>query len=208
VEHTESKANILTRVPENPDKSARYIFYLHGLIVEEKGIRPKSEEFGYYEYELILQELAGNGFIVLSEARKQGTNILEYSKFLVSQIKALITAGVPPCNITVVGASKGGIIGAYASNILKEKNINYVFLSGLFEGALKDNTLVLHGNVLSIHDASDKIPITPEKYFERSKEINDYKAIILEMNKGHGIIFRPYKEWIVPLVEWARKHTL
>lgn len=200
--------NIIPRVPEEPEQSALYLFYLHGQIIEEKGIRPKSEEFGYYEYELILQELANNGFIIVSEARKQGADVFEYSKFIASQIKELITGGIPSCNITVVGASKGGVIGAYASSILKINNINYVFLSSLFEEMLKDESLMLYGNVLSIYDSSDKFSITPEKYFERSKELNDYKSITLEMNKGHGIIFKPYKEWIVPLVDWATKHGL
>jgi hypothetical protein len=30
-------ANILKHVPDNPDSTKHYLFYLHGLIVEEAG---------------------------------------------------------------------------------------------------------------------------------------------------------------------------
>jgi hypothetical protein len=67
--------HILQHIPDDPDSTKHYPFYLHGLIVEEAGIRPKSEEHGYYEYQLILEELSREGFIVISEARKKGTEI-------------------------------------------------------------------------------------------------------------------------------------
>ena len=103
---------ILQHVPDNPDKTKRYLFYLHGLIVEEAGIRPKSEEHGYYEYELILKELAQEGFIVISEAREKDTQIKSYAENITAQIKKLLENNVPPSNITVAGASKGCIICA------------------------------------------------------------------------------------------------
>lgn len=124
--------NIHLHVPDKLEITERYLFYLHGLIIEEAGIRPKSDEHGYYEYEQILKELAQEGFIVISEPREKGTQIKPYADSVVSQIKTLLGNKVPPGNITVVGASKGGIISAYVSNILQEKAINFVFLAGLF----------------------------------------------------------------------------
>ena len=125
-------------VPEHPDSTQRYLFYLHGLIVEEAGIRPKSDEHGYYEYELILENLASEGFIVISEAREKGTEIKAYAEKIVSQIRELLAHRVPPENITVVGASKGGIIGSYVSAMLQDQRLNYVILAGLFDKCLKD----------------------------------------------------------------------
>lgn len=74
--------NILQQVPDNPDSTRSYLFYLHGLIVEEAGIRPKSVEHGYYEYELILDALAREGFVVISEARKKAQGLSPMPKKL------------------------------------------------------------------------------------------------------------------------------
>jgi len=196
--------NILQRVPEKPDPKQRYLFYLHGLIVEEAGIRPKSEEHGYYEYELILEELAREGFIVISEARKQGTEVKPYAENIAAQINKLLASGVLPSNITIVGASKGGVICAYVSTMLQGKGINYVFLAGLFEKCLVDEELKLYGNVLSIHDRSDKLSITPALYFKRSEGLGEFEEIVLGLDIGHGLIYQPHREWLEPVLEWVK----
>jgi hypothetical protein len=201
---TNTTSNILQNAPDHPDSTNHYLFYLHGLIVEEAGIRPKSEEHGYYEYELILEELAKEGFIVISEARKKGTEILPYAESIASQVQKLLVNKVPPENITIVGASKGGIISAYVSIILREKSINYVFLAGLFEKCLKDENLKLYGNVLSIHDRSDKLSMTPALYFQRSEGLGQFEQIVLALDIGHGLIYKPYREWIDPLLAWVK----
>ncbi len=198
------QTRILKEVPSLPDVTSRYLFYLHGLIVEEAGIRPKSEDHGYYEYELILSQLAWEGFTVISEVRDRGTKVKPYASKIAGQIRLLLEGNVPPKNITVVGASKGGIICAYVSAILKESGINYIFLAGLFERCLQDEELVLFGDILSIHDRSDKLPITPEKYFQRSQGMGRSKALILNLDVGHGLIYKPYQEWIEPLVDWVK----
>jgi hypothetical protein len=194
-------SNILQRVPDNPDNTKHYLFYLHGLIVEEAGIRPKSEEHGYYEYELILEALAQEGFIVISEARRKGTQIKPYAENIACQIRKLLVNGISPRNISIVGASRGGIIGAYISTMLMEKEVNYIFLAGLFEKYLKDENLKLYGNVISIHDRSDKLSITPALYFRRSEGLGKYEEIVLNLDIGQGLIYKPYREWIDPIME-------
>jgi hypothetical protein len=197
-------SNILQRVPDNPDNTKHYLFYLHGLIVEEAGIRPKSEEHGYYEYELILEALAQEGFIVISEARRKGTQIKPYAENIAYQIRKLLVNGISPRNISIVGASRGGIIGAYISTMLMEKEVNYIFLAGLFEKYLKDENLKLYGNVISIHDRSDKLSITPALYFRRSEGLGEFEEIVLNLDIGHGLIYKPYREWIDPILEWLK----
>lgn len=195
---------LLLQVPDNPDNSRRYLFYLHGLIVEEAGIRPKSEEHGYYEYELILEALAGYGFVVISEVRAKGTQIKDYAENIAGQIKKLLKSGVAPANIIVVGASKGGVIASYVSTILKERDLYFVMLAGLFEKCLVDEHLKLHGKVLSIHDRADKLSITPGPYFQRSEGLGTFKEIVLGLDNGHGLIYKPYKEWIDPMLAWVK----
>lgn len=199
------QSKILQTVPTKPDSNGNYLFYLHGLIVEEAGIRPKSEEHGYYEYELIVSELAREGFIVISEPREKGTEVIPYAKKVVSQVENLLENGVVPANITVVGASKGGVIAAYVSCILCEKDINFVFLAGLFEKCLVDESLKLYGNVLSIHDSSDKLSITPSLYFQRSEGLGNFKEIVLSLGLGHGVIYKPYREWMDLLLDYAKQ---
>ena len=196
--------NILQRVPDNPDSTKRYLFYLHGLIVEEAGIRPKSEEHGYYEYELILEELAREGFVVISEAREKGTQVKVYADKIASQIEKLLAGRVLPENITLVGASKGGVIGAYVSTVLRGKGINYVFLAGLFEKYLQDEELKLYGEVLSIHDRADKLSITPSLYFQRSEGLGNFEEIVLTLDIGHGLVYKPYRQWFDPLLKWLK----
>jgi hypothetical protein len=147
---TSNNTNIHRQLPDKFNITNPYLFYLHGLIVEVAGIRPKNEGHGYYEYELILKELAREGFIVNSEPRDKDTLIQPYAENIVAQVKTLLANKVPPANITIVGASKGGIISAYVSTILQEKGINFVFLAGLFEKCLVDEELKLYGNFLSI----------------------------------------------------------
>lgn len=196
--------NIFQDVPDNPESTERYLFYLHGLIVEELGIRPQSEEHGFYEYQLILEELAQDGFIVISEAREKGTQVKPYAEKVASQVKKLLTNGVPPEHITILGASKGGVIGAYVSTMLQEKKINYVYLAGLFEKYLTDENLKLYGNVLSIHDRSDKLSITPSLYFQRSEGLGEFEEIVLSLDLGHGLLYKPYREWIDPILKWGK----
>ncbi|MGB5233220.1 MAG: hypothetical protein WBN83_17030 [Desulfoprunum sp.] len=195
--------SILQQAPDEPDLSSRYLFYLHGLIVEEAGIRPRSEEHGYYEYQLILEELAGRGFVVISEARPQGTRIKPYAEKIAAQINGLLAHGVAPANITVAGASKGGIITAYISTMLQNKEIHFVFLAGLFEKCLQDPDLKLYGHVLSIHDRAEKLSMTPSLYFQRSQGLGEFKEIVVGLDLGHGLIYQPYREWVEPLVEWT-----
>lgn len=194
---------ILPHVPDNPDSNCRYLFYLHGLIVEEAGIRPKSEEHGYYEYERILETLAGEGFVVISEAREKGTQVKDYAENIAEQIRKLFNNGIAPNHIIVVGASKGGVIASYVSAILQERGLYFVMLAGLFEKCLVDEHLILHGNVLSIHDRSDKLSITPAPYFQRSAGLGKFKEIVLNLDNGHGLIYKPYREWIDPMLLWV-----
>ncbi len=196
--------SILNNIPENPNQTEYYLFYLHGLIIEEAGIRPNHPEFGYYEYELILETLSKNGFTVISEVRAKGTEIISYAERVAKQIKTLINKGVPPGHISLIGASKGGAIGAYVSKLLNEKQIHYVILAGLFKKYLVDDELHLTGNVLSIHDRADKLEITPDLYFSRSNRIGRHEALVVEKGIGHGLVYKPYKEWLHPAIEWIK----
>ena len=194
---------IFPDVPDNIDTRARYLFYLHGAIVENKGLRPVSQRFGVYEYEKILAAFKDKGFMVISEARAKNTHAGLYAQKVITQIKRLLQAGVPPANISVVGASKGGFIAMLISTGLQNKEVNFVILSGCNEAELRFD-IDLYGNILSIFDENDQIASSCEKIFEKSSGLNAHKELKLKVGTGHGIVYKPLKEWIEPAVRWAR----
>ncbi|HEV7644042.1 MAG TPA: hypothetical protein VGO50_08895 [Pyrinomonadaceae bacterium] len=197
-------ARILTEAPRAPDTKARYLFYLHGRIIEDQGAENAvSPEFGRYEYAEILDTFADRGFVVISEARPKNTNVTAYAQKIAEQINALLK-GVPAANITVAGASKGGAITHKISSILHNKDLNFVLLAGCGEGYHEGFDIDLAGNVLSVYDyKDDKGAGSCADFFAKSKDINHHKEIELKLGTGHGILYKPLDEWVEPTVQWA-----
>ena len=199
------QTNIFRDVPEKIDARARYLFYLHGRIIEDRGVRPVHERHGVYEYQKILETFGGAGFSVISEPRAKDTDVVQYAAKVVAQINALIKAGVAPGRITVVGASKGSGIAMYVSSLLKHRDVNFVIMAGCGEQTLKNAALNLYGRVLSIYDASDEGPGTCESLFARSEGLNKRRELKINLGLGHGFLYRPYPKWIDPVIEWAKQ---
>ncbi|HEX8423487.1 MAG TPA: alpha/beta hydrolase, partial [Pyrinomonadaceae bacterium] len=159
------QSNIFKDVPEKIDARARYLFYLHGRIIEDKGARAVHERHGAYEYEKILETFKAAGFNVISEARAKDTDVGQYAAKVVAQINALLKAGVAPRGVTVVGASKGSGIAMHVSSLLKHRDVNFVIMAGCGQQTLANRALNLYGRVLSIYDASDEGVGTCESLF-------------------------------------------
>lgn len=119
--------------PGEIDPSKRYMFYLHGKIIEDQGIPAISPEFGEYQYQEILTALDSNGLVLISEVRAKDTNAGDYAARVVKQVKHLLDSGVKPGSITVVGASKGAAISASISHMLSNPEVNYVLLGGCYQ---------------------------------------------------------------------------
>ncbi len=202
--------NIYNHIPSKVDTLKKYLFYLHGSIIEEQGIRPVSEKYGTYEYEKILKSLAKTGFNVISEPRPKNTNVFDYAKKVVAQIDSLLKYRVPPKNITVVGASKGAGIAVLISHLLKNDELKFVIMAICNERMAKfwkENGIKLWGKVLYIFDTNDEIAGSCKSYlkFLKSDGLKEYKEIEVKLGLGHGIIFSPLKEWVLPALEWAQK---
>jgi len=201
---TEPIHQIFTNVPETIDPDARYLFYLHGAIIERAGIRPTHPKFGIYEYRKILEVIAEHGLVVISEARPVGTDGAVYAAKVVDQVRALLAAGVPSRHITVVGFSKGGGIAITASSILSEGRLNFVFMGACGPWLDKRPELVPHGRLLAVREASDDLVGSCEGLFGRAAgDDGDREEITLELGGGHGAFYRPRPEWIDPAIEWA-----
>lgn len=201
---TNQSGLILKDIPGDIDVKGKYLFYLHGLIIENEGVRPTSPRFGVYEYEEILETFKDRGFIVISEPRPKGTDPEQYATKVVGQIKSLLKAGVRAENITVVGASRGGGIAMIASTRLKNRQVKFAILAACGDwDVYKKVGIDLWGAILSVYDDKDDVAGTCSDFFKKSTGISKKKEVVLKLGQGHGILYRPLKEWVDPITDWA-----
>jgi hypothetical protein len=200
---------IHTSIPEKVDIDARYLFYLHGRIIEDEGKQPTHPTFGVYEYEKILQAFADSGFCVISEARSPGTVIEEYAAKLTRQIRTLLERGVSRRHISVVGFSKGAVIALRANTLLGDEQISFVILAGCSQQVADRLNLELTGRVLSVFDASDNVASSCAPVFEKSRRHLVHDELVLSVESrpglGHGVFYRPQDAWLSPAVRWIRQ---
>ena len=64
--------DIISALPEQAAADTRYVFYLHGQIVQELGQRPTHPRYGLYDYPLILEALAADGIVSLPKLKTHG----------------------------------------------------------------------------------------------------------------------------------------
>jgi ribose 5-phosphate isomerase RpiB len=195
--------------PVSIDPSQQYLFYLHGKIIEDQGIHAISPDYGEYEYEAILDKLSNYGFEVISEQRPKNTDSVEYAKKIAEQVKSLLNAGVQAEDITIVGASKGADIAIYVSHFLENKEINFVIMGTCHPDDvefLKQNDIFVYGNVLAIFDSVDELSSSCQELFafSEARGISRHGEIVLHIGTGHGVLYKPLDEWVVPVVQWAR----
>lgn len=189
-------------VPAQVRPGARYVIYLHGRIVEEKGRRPTDERFGIYEYQQILDTLAASGAEVISEQRPGGTDFRAFGSHVADQVRRLLAAGVPAERIAVVGFSKGGAIAMIASALLGDPRVTFVFLGSCGDWVQGRDDLDVRGRILSIYEASDELGTSCEPLFAQAGEPGRHREIRIDTGAGHGAFFRPRPEWLDPLFEW------
>lgn len=183
--------------------SKKYVFYLHGRIVELQGLEATSPKYGKYEYKLIIDALKGENIEIISEIRSKDTKILPYAQKVVNQIDSLMNKGVSPQNITIIGASKGAIIAMQTATLLKNKAVNFVFIAGYIKGIESNFDFDLYGKILGFYEISDKIAgRSYQTLINKSSGVSKFKEFELNTNLGHGIVFKPLPQWIEPTKKW------
>jgi alpha-beta hydrolase superfamily lysophospholipase len=192
--------SVLTAPPSTPDPAQRYVFYLHGKIVEEAGRNARNPRWGAYEYDAILERLGGRGAIVISELRPRGTDVERYADKLVTHVQALLEAGVPAAHVAIVGFSKGGDIASRAAERI-DADVRYVILAGCFDDS--GPTRRMHGRVLSLRERSDHLARTCAPRFDPARaKTGDQKEIVLDIGGEHGAFYRPDPRWVEPVMAW------
>ncbi len=196
-----SPGPIFAEVPADPDPKARYVFYLHGRILETQGRHAVSPDFGPYEYDAILEALAARGLTVVSELRKEGAGA-GFVEMVAAQVRRLKAAGVPSRHISVVGASKGAGMTLQLAAALGDPEMSYVVLAG----CSVENAAALRGRILSIYDEKDSFQPSCARTFARATRLTARKEIVLKLGVDHGLLYKPYREWVDPAVAWIH-HT-
>lgn len=196
-----------TNLPKPIKKTGKFIFYLHGGVVTELGdnaINPAAPEWGPYQYSAIIDSLRKRGFNVISEIRKKNVPNSFYTSKISKQVDSLLRAGVTPKQILVLGASAGWDITLRVSAALKNKEIRYTIMGGCWPDTDKQYAdLTLNGHFLSIIEASDPRGTCTTIFDKRN--LSSFKEIKLNTGKNHGFIYKGYREWIDPVVDWFGK---
>ena len=193
-------------MPKKPDISKKYLFYLHGAIIEEGDLTPTHPEFGFYDMPEIRSVLADHdNLILISEHRAKETVIAEYANKLADDVNSLIKSGVAVQNITIAGFSKGGMIAILASSILKNKEPNFVFMAACNSWAIEDDAIRVAGRILSIFETTDTIGRSCKALIDKSPDVTEYKEVEINTGKKHGAFYEPIPQWVEPLKAWLDK---
>jgi hypothetical protein len=189
------------------DAHTRYVFYAHGKIIEDQGPEAVSDIYGPYEYEKILAALREYGFDVSSELRPKDAAVKIYAGRIADWARALIEQGVAPERVTIIGASKGAYIASLAAHELHAP-VNLVLLAGCHPAtvdAMIGSGIDLPGRVLAIRDRSDtELSGSCRRAFDASPDLVESREIVVDLGVGHGLVYRPFPEWVGPAADWAR----
>lgn len=183
----------------------KYVFYLHGAIVQQQGENAVSSTYGKYMYRAIVDSLKKNGFTVISEVRPKDATFDGYSGKVAVQLDSLLQTGVRPQNITVLGASVGAAMALEVAMSTGNRQVNYALMGVCSDSSpRKYQQKKICGNFFSVYETSDGPGSCKELLFNRSC-VSGFKEVKLNMGNGHGFLYQPYKEWLHPLVQWMNE---
>jgi hypothetical protein len=191
---------IFDDVPATIDPGARYLFHMHGWVVEEYG--PAGAVRTGYWWRWTIEAFADRGFVVISEARPAHTDVQAYALTVVRQVARLRAAGVPSDHITVTGMSKGGVITVLTTAAIADPNVRFVVLAGCARSWEEAFGRAPQGRVLSMYDRYDSDVWSCSRYFRNSPGLT-FKEMIFDARRGHALFYTPDRLWVDPVVAWA-----
>jgi hypothetical protein len=198
---------IFDDVPAVIDMNARYLFHMHGLIIELQGVNAQGW-YGQYKYRWTIEALADRGFDVISEARSR-TQVLAYANVVAGQVAKLRAAGVPADHITVTGISKGGEITVLTTAAIGDPDVRFVVMAGCgrrdvfnVTGALQKIGRRPQGRVLSIYDRHDTEAGSCARYLTEGPGLT-FKETVLDVGRGHALFYTPERAWLDPVTDFA-----
>lgn len=198
--------NIFNQLSENSNINEHYVFYSHGLIVEGKNPTPKHSRFGVYDFPAIKKALADSQYTLIAHHRPLKTDPVKYANSLSKQVSTLLNKGVQAKNITLIGFSRGGFITALASSELANKELNFVIMAACTSRLANNEKVVIHGNLLSIYETSDRVGSCNNVVKRNPEAINDYQEIAISTGKEHGAFYTPDPSWLIPVKKWLKRN--
>ena len=185
-----------------PDPDPPIIIYLHGQIIEDAGPTPTHPRWGLYDYPAVVEALGARGATVLSEVRDSGTGVSDYAATVVAQIERLISEGVSPERIIVVGFSKGGAIMLNVSRLMQRPEIRYVPLAACSSWLKSYPQFQISGHVFSIYEKSDDLAGSCRELAENSLGISSFDEKRINTGKEHGVFYLPNPRWVESVLDW------
>jgi len=182
-----------------------YVFFLHNKFIEENFLNDSHPEYGKAEYFQIVSAFKRRGLTVISEIRPRNTDVHDYAAKVAGQIDSLLQNGAKASHITVIGTSKGGYIAQYTSSLLKNPEVNYVFIGSCDEeDVAKKPDINFSGNILSIYEKSDTPHSCQNMKTKSENAVGRFEEIELNTGLKHGFLFKAMPEWIDPASKWAK----
>lgn len=183
----------------------RYIFYLHGAIVQQQGADAVSPTFGKYEYNAIVDTFRQRGFKVISEVRPKNISGSAYAVKVTGQVKALLADGVSAKDITIIGASAGAYIAVDIAMQLENKALNFVLMGMCRKGIATDYIgKNICGRFYSIYEKTD-FALSCVPLLKARPCVTSFEELELNTGSGHGFLYKPYDFWLSPLAEWINR---
>ena len=194
----------MSSVPDAIDPRGRYLFYIHGRIIEEEGIDAVSPQFGLYEFTSILTYLEEAGFNIIGEVRSGPTDVDRYADRVVWQVEELLNEGVPGEHIAIVGFSKGAYITMLVSSKLAKPEMNFVLIAICNEETITSPDITLAGRILSLYETSDEYGSSCRRLLEKSPDVVEFEEIKFETGKQHGAFYSADPMWLDPMIAWIK----
>lgn len=206
---------VTSTVPSNPERTAIYVIYVHDIALDRTPEDPERRA----RLDRVTARLASEGINVIAEVRPAGTlqkfpdDQEKYAQKVAVQIGQLISAGVPPRQVNVIGYSRGAFLALLTSTYVNRADVGYVLLAACMNetGALKQFAPALmryseklNGQFLSIWEQSDHDFGSCSPYFAKATSRPATAETVLTTGKGHQFAVEPDDAWVSPAVKWMR----
>ncbi len=182
---------IFDRFPETINSDEKYVFYSHGYGGVSSTIKQAISDPAY---NLIIYE------------RSSYADPDKFSANLTAQLNELISHGVKPENVTLLGFSDGGVISILTSSKLKNDDINVIILAGCGGVVKFDPSIEVYGHVYSIYDIDDVLAGSCQFLIDRSKHNKLFTELAINTGEGHIAFRMPLTDWIEPVKKWIKSN--
>ena len=187
--------------PDEVDHNSKYVFYSHGKIVEGKNTNPIHPRWGEYDFPKVKEALSSNNYTLVAYHRPENTNPKKFALKLSNDVQKLISLGVKPQNISLVGFSRGGEITILASNNLQNPDVNIILLASCASFMKNRELFKVYGKVFSIYETSDMVG-SCQFLINQSTNVSSFNEVSISTGKEHGAFFKPISDWIKPVKKW------